>query len=128
METTVRGGIIEDIMEKSDRRHDDRRGAIRRELEQRIADRLKLPLKGTVVFMVEGIEDERDILVRNISAYDAYFMADLRPNVSDKVILHLPLEEDGGSFEAIATVIRVEDESENSFGIAVTFERLPASG
>ena len=119
---------MEYIMEKSDRRHDDRRGAIRRELEQRIADRLTLPLKGTVVFMVEGIEEERDILVKNISAYDAFFMADLRPNVSDKVILYLPLEEAGGPFKAIATVIRVEDESDNRFGIAVTFERLPASG
>ena len=118
---------MEQNMEKSDRRNDDRREAIRRELEQRIADRLKLPLKGTVVFIVEGIEDERDILVRNISAYDAYFLADLRPNVSDKVILHLPLEEAGGSFEAIATVIRVEDASDGRFGIAVTFERLPAS-
>ncbi len=91
VDTTVRGGMMTRILEKSDRRHDDRREAIRRELEQRIADRLELPLKGTVVFIVEGIEDERDILVRNISAYDAYFMADLRPNVSDKVILHLPL-------------------------------------
>ncbi len=115
-------------MEKSDRRHDDRRGAIRRKLERRIADRLKLPLKGTVVCMVEGIEDERDIIVRNISAYDAYFMADLRPKVSDRVILHLPLEEAEGSFKAIATVIRVEDASDNRFGIAVTIERLPASG
>ncbi len=115
------------ILEKSDRRKGDRRGTVRRVLEQRIAERLKLPLKGTVVFMVGGKEDEREIVVRNISAYGAFFIADLRPDVSSKVTLNLPLEEAGGSFQALAAVVRVEDDSDNRFGIAVTFETRPDS-
>ncbi len=127
VDTTVRGGMMKRILEKSDRRKGDRRGTVRRVLEQRIAERLKLPLKGTVVFMVGGKEDERDIVVRNISAYGAYFIADLRPDVSSKVTLILPLEEAGGSFQALAAVVRVEDDSDNRFGIAVTFETRPDS-
>ena len=111
------------IVEKSDRRDVDRR-----EVERRIAERFKLPLKGTVVFTVKGAEDEREVTVRNISAYGAYFMADLRPDVSDKVTLLLPIEEAEGSFEATATVVRVEDDSKNRFGIAVTFEKIPDFG
>ena len=120
--------MIGELMEKIDRRKDNRREADRREVEQRIADRFKLPLKGTVIFTVEGKKDERDITVRNISAYGAYFMADRRPDVSDKVTLHLPIEEAEGSFEATATVVRVEDDSDNRFGIAVTFEKIPDFG
>ncbi len=85
-------------MEKVDRRKDERRGTVRRELDQRIADRLKLPLKGSVVFTVEGAKDERDITVRDISAFGTYFIADFRPDVSEEITLHLPLEEAGGSF------------------------------
>ena len=118
---------MKSILEKFDRRKENRRGTIRRELDQRIAERLKLPLKGTVVFMVGGQEDERDIIVRNISAYGAYFIADLRPDVSSKLTLILPLEETGGSFHALATVVRVEDDSDNRFGIAVTFAKRPDS-
>ena len=115
-------------MEKIDRRKDDRRETDRREVERRIAERFKIPLKGTVVFTVGGKKDKRDITVRNISAYGAYFMADLRPDVSDKVTLHLPIEKGEGSFEATATVVRVEDDSENRFGIAVSFEKIPEFG
>ncbi len=116
------------IVEKSDRRTENRRATDRREVERRIAERFKLPLQGIVVFTVGGKEDKRDITVRNISAYGAYFTADLRPDVSDKVTLHLPIEEDEGSFEATATVVRVEDDSDNRFGIAVTFEKIPDFG
>ncbi len=112
-----------DKMEKIDRRKVDRE-----EVERRIADRFKLPLKGTVVFTVKGAEDKRSIMVRNISAYGAYFIADLRPDVSETVTLHLPIEEAEGSFEATATVVRVEDDSDNRFGIAVTFEKIPDFG
>ncbi len=126
LETTVRGVMIGKLMEKIDRRKVDRRPTDRREVERRIADRFKLPLKGTVVFTVEGKKDERDITVRNISAYGAYFMADLRPDVSDNVTLLLPIEESEGSFEAI--VVRVEEVSENTFGIAVEFDKTPDFG
>ncbi len=97
-------------------------------MDRRIAERFKIPLKGTVVFTVKGAKDERDITVRNISAYGAYFMADLRPDVSDKLTLHLPIEQAEGSFEAEATVVRVEDDSNNRFGIAVAFEKIPDFG
>ena len=115
-------------MEKIDRRKDNRREADRREVERRITERFKLPLKGTVVSTIEGKEDKRDITVRNISAYGAYFMADLRPEVSDIVTLHLPIGEGEGSFEATATVVRVEDDSKDRFGIAVTFKKIPDFG
>ena len=114
-------------MDKTDRRKDDRRTGYRRELDQRIADRLKLPLKGTAVFTVGGKEEERDITIRNINAFGAYFMADHRPDVSDKLTLNLPLEEAGGLFQATATVLRVDDDSDDRFGIAVNFEKHPDS-
>ncbi len=116
------------MVKKVDRRKDHRRETDRREVERRIADRFKLPLKGTVVFTIGGKEDKRDLTVRNISAYGAYFVTDLRPEVSDIVTLHLPIGEGEGSFEATATVVRVEDDSKNRFGIAVTFEKIPDFG
>ena len=116
------------MIKKIDRRKDTRRDTDRREVERRIADRFKLPLQGTVVFTVDGKEDKRDLTIRNISAYGAYFVTDLRPEVSDTVTLHLPIAEAGGSFEATATVVRVEDDSKDHFGIAVTFEKIPDFG
>ena len=115
-------------MEKTDQGQVDRREADRRAKARRIAERLKLPLKGIAVFTVEGKEDKRDITVRNINAFGAYFTAHLRPDVSDKVILHLPIGESEDSFKATSTVVRVEDDSENLVGIAVTFERFPDVG
>ncbi len=119
--------MIERVIKKIDRRKDNRRETDRREVERRIADRFKLPLKGTVVFDVGGKEEKRDLTVRNISAYGAYFVSDLRPEVSDTVTLHLPIGEGEGSFEATATVVRVED-VEDRVGIAVSFEKLPDFG
>jgi hypothetical protein len=40
----------------------------------------------------------------------------------------LPIGESEDSFKATATVVRVEDDSENLIGIAVTFERFPDVG
>jgi len=115
------------LMKKIDRRKENRRDADRREVERRIADRFKLPLKGTVVFDIEGKEEKRDLTIRNISAYGAYFVSDLRLEVSDTVTLHLPIGKGEGSFEATATVVRVED-TEDRVGIAVSFEKLPDFG
>ncbi len=116
------------VIKKVDRRKDNRRESDRREVERRIADRFKLPLKGTVVYTIDGKEDKRKLTVRNISAYGAYFVSDLRPEVSDIVTLHLPIGEGEGSFEATATVVRVEDDSKKRFGIAVSFEKIPDFG
>jgi len=123
LETTVRGGMIGKLMEKIDRRKIDRR-----EIDRRIAERLIIPLKGTVIFTVGDAQDQREITVKNISAYGAYFSANLRPDVSDRVTLLLPLEEPEGSFEATAIVVRVKEVSENTFGIAVKFEKIPDFG
>jgi len=53
---------------------------------------------------------------------------DLRPDVSDKVTLHLPVDVSGGAFEATATVVRVEKGSDNTFGVAASFEEIPELG
>ena len=119
LETTVRGVMIGKLMEKTDRRKIDRR----------IAERFTLPLKGKATFTVADAQDQREITVKNISAYGAYFLTDLRPDVSHRVILHLRIEESGGPFfEATAIAVRVEQASENTFGIAVKFEKIPDFG
>ena len=90
-------------------------------INQRVAERFTLPVKGTAVFTVGGAQDQREITVKDISASGAYFSANLCPDVSDKVTLLLPIEESEGWFEATAIVVRVEEASENTFGIAVKF-------
>ncbi len=123
LEKTVRGIMIGKLMKKIDRRDTDRR-----DINRRIAERFTLPLKGKATFTVAGAQDQREITVKNISAYGAYFSANLRPDVSDSVTLHLPVEASDGPFEATATVVRVEEVSENIFGIAVKFEKIPDFG
>jgi hypothetical protein len=123
LEKTVRGIMIGKLMKKIDRRDTDRR-----DINRRIAERFTLPLKGKATFTVAGAQDQREITVKNISAYGAYFSANLRPEVSDSVTLHLPVEASDGPFEATATVVRVEEVSENIFGIAVKFEKIPDFG
>ncbi len=100
----------------------------RREIERRIAERFTIPLIGKATFTVAGAQDQREIKVRKISAFGIYFFVDLRPDVSDKVTLHLPVEASGGPFEATATVVRVEEASGNTFGVAGKFGRVPDFG
>ena len=128
LETTVRGVMIGKLMEKIDRRKIARRDADRREIDRRVAERFTIPFKGTVIFTVGDAQEQREITVKNISAYGAYFSANLSPDVSDQVTLQLPIEASDGPFEATATVVRVEEVSENTFGIAVKFEKLPDFG
>ena len=111
-------------MEKIDRRETDRRYDDRRKVDRRVADRFSLPLKGTVVFTLGGKQDEREVITRNISAYGAYFVSALRPNVSASVVIRLPIEQSEAQFEANATVVRVEQLSENTFGIAIEFQDI----
>ncbi len=115
-------------MKKIDRRAIERRDSERREIERRIAERFTIPLIGKATFTVAGAQDQRDIKVRNISAFGIYFFVDLRPDVSDKVTLHLPVDVSGGAFEATATVVRVEKGSDNTFGVAASFEEIPEFG
>jgi len=111
-----------------DRRAIERRESDRREIERRIAKRFTIPLKGKATFTVAGTQDQREIEVKNISPFGIYFFVGLCPDVSDKVTLHLPVKAPGGPFEATATVVRVEEVSENIFGIAVKFEKIPGFG
>ena len=81
-------------------------------------------LKGKAAFTVAGAQDQREIKVSNISAFGIYFLVDLRPDVSDKVTLHLPVNLSGDPFEPTATVVRVEEGSDNTFGVAARFEEI----
>ena len=128
LEKTVRGIMIGKLMKKIDRREIDRRDSERRDIERRIAKRFTIPLKGEATFTVAGTQDQREIKVKNISAFGIYFFVDLRPDVSDKVTLHLPVVASDSPFEATATVVRVEEVSDNTFGIAGRFERIPDFG
>ena len=119
---------MQNAMKKIERRGIERRDSDRREIERRIAERFTIPLIGKTTFTVAGAQDQREIKVRNISAFGIYFLVDLRPDVSDKVTLHLPVEASGGPFEATATVVRVEEVSDNTFGVAGKFGRIPDFG
>ena len=111
-------------MEKIDRRVTDRRADDQGQIDRRVADRFSLPLKGTAMFTIGGVQDERDITTKTISAYGAYFESALRPDVSATVLIRLPIEQSEGRFEAKATVVRVEQLSKNTFGIAIKFQEI----
>lgn len=96
----------------------------RRAIERRIAERFTLPVIGKATFTVAGAQDQREIKVRNISAFGIYFLVDLRPDVSEKVTLHLPVNLSGSPFEPTATVVRVEEGSDNTCGVAAMFEEI----
>ncbi len=115
---------MQNSMKTMDRRAIERRDSNRREIEPRMAERFTLPVIGKATFTVAGAQDQRDITVKNISAFGIYFFVDLRPDVSDKVTLHLPVDVPGGLFEATATVVRVEEGSDNTFGVAASFEEI----
>jgi hypothetical protein len=115
-------------MERIDRRAAGRRESDRRVIERRIAARFTIPLKGKATFTVAGVRDQKEIKVKNISPFGIYFFVGLCPDVSDKVTLHLPVKASGRPFEATATVVRVEEVSDNTFGIAGRFEGIPDFG
>ena len=119
---------MQNFMKIIDRRAIERRDSDRREIERRMAERFTLPLKGKATFTVAGAQDQREIKVRNISAFGIYFLVELRPNVSDKVTLHLPVNLSGAPFEPTATVVRVEAGSDNTFGVGASFEEFPEFG
>ncbi len=100
----------------------------RRAIKRRIAERFTIPLKGKATFTVAGAQDQREIKVKNISAFGIYFFVDLRPDVSDKVTLHLPVVASDGPFEATATIVRVEELSDDTFGVAGKFDGIPDFG
>ena len=111
-------------MKTIDRRAIERRQRDRREVERRITERFAIPLKGRATFTVAGVQDQREIKVKNINAFGIYFLVGLRPDVSDKVTLHLPVNLSGDPFEPTVTVVRVEEGSDNTFGVAARFEEI----
>ena len=115
-------------MKRIDRREIEWGESDRREIKRRIAERFTIPLTGKATFTVAGAQDQREIKVQNISAFGIYFLVDLRPDVSDKVTLHLPLVASDGQFEATATIVRVEELSDNTFGVAGKFKGIPDFG
>ncbi len=123
---------MQNLMKKPDRRAIERRDSDRREIERRMAERFTLPLIGNATFTVVGAQDQREIKIKNISAFGIYFLVDLRPDVYDKVTLLLPVDVSGGvsdgAFEATATVVRVEEGSDNTFGVGASFEEFPEFG
>jgi len=114
---------MQNLMKKIDRRAIERRDSDRREIERRMAERFTRPLMGKATFTVAGAQDQREIKVRNISAFGIYFLVDLRPDVYDKVTLHLPVD-----VPVTATVVRVEEGSDNTFGVGASFEEIPELG
>ena len=76
------------------------------------------------MFTLGGKQNEKEITIRDISAYGAYFESALRPQVSATLLIMLPIEQSEGRFEARATVVRVEQLSENTFGIAIEFQEI----
>jgi hypothetical protein len=92
----------------------------RRAIKRRIAERFTIPLTGKATFTVAGAQDQREIKVKNISAFGIYFFVDLRPDVSDVA--------SDGPFEATAIVVRVEELSDDTFGVAGKFEGIPDFG
>ncbi len=115
-------------MKTNDRRAIEWGKSDRREIKRRIAERFTIPLKGKATFTVAGAQDQREIRVKNISAFGIYFFVDLRPDVSDKVTLHLPVETSDGPVEVTAAVVRVEEVSDKIFGVAGKFEGIPDFG
>ena len=84
-----------------------------------------MQIKGTAVLNTGGQSYQRKITTKDISAYGVYFFTDLRLSSSDSVVVRLPIEEDESPFEATGTVVRVDQVSENNFGIAVKFDTTP---
>ena len=76
------------------------------------------------MFTLGSKQNEKEITTRDISAYGAYFESALRPTISAIVVIRLPIEQSEGQFEARATVVRVEQLSENNFGIAIKFQEI----
>lgn len=73
------------------------------------------------MFTLGDNRHEADITTKNISAYGAYLEAGFRPAVAATGVICLPIE---GQFEAKITVVRVEQLSETTFGIAIKFQKI----
>ncbi|MDA2924761.1 PilZ domain-containing protein [Acidobacteria bacterium AH-259-L09] len=98
------------------------------ETERRAAKRFEGELKGTATFDIEGKEEQREVTIKNISVYGAYFQTDTCPDISESVRIHMQLEDSEAPFEAVGTVIRVDQLSEKRYGCALKFEETLGLG
>lgn len=99
-------------------------------IEKRAAPRIDAQFPGRVTSGAEGELRERTVLIRNINAYGAYLLANTFLSVGDRVGLYLQrvpaLEPEGTAFEVSGTILRVDQLSAETCGLAVKFEELPA--
>lgn len=79
-------------------------------------------------FNVQDRNVQTGILSKNLGAHGAYFWTDVCPKIGDyvKVELVLTSEPDEKSgFEEFGTVLRVDEVSEEKYGVAVQFDAVP---
>ncbi|MDA2938528.1 PilZ domain-containing protein [Acidobacteria bacterium AH-259-A15] len=91
------------------------------ETERRAPKRIAVQLEGTVTF-------DREVTVKNISAYGAYFETDICPDITESVRIRMQLEDSEAPFEVVGTVIRVDQLSKKKYGCTVKFEEAPDLG
>ena len=96
-------------------------------LEQRRATRITLHLPGTATIESKGQEPRTiEVLAKEISDNGAYLWTDTLPQIGDSVTLNLRCTSDSqlnATFEAVATVIRVDDSPEGECGFGVRIEK-----
>jgi hypothetical protein len=93
-------------------------------IERRNVERLSVRLQGVVFFDLDGKEKEEPVTVTQISAFSVYFESAIPLDITDTVRITVQMEESEPPFQALGTVIRV-DELEKSYGCTVKFEEPP---
>ena len=92
--------------------------------ERRAAERFSVTLTGIAVFNVDGKEERKEVTVTQISAFSVYFESEFHPDVTDTVRIDVEMEKSEPPFQAVGTVIRV-DELANGYGCTLKFEETP---
>ena len=94
------------------------------EPEQQAAEQFSINFQGIATIDVGGKEEKKEITVKHISAFSVYFESEFCPEVTDTVRIDVQLEESEPSFQAVGTVIQV-DQLENTYGCTLKFEEVP---
>lgn len=104
------------------------------EEDQREVTRLRIPLEGTATLYSgeSNLSEPRiqlDVTAKDINASGGYFLTTNCPVVGDKVELHLQgsfnSKDSKMVFEAIGTVVRIDEPSPRAHGFAVQFDDAP---
>ncbi len=100
--------------------------------EKREGTRLEVRLEGNGTVYTEGKESQIEVIAQNISAMGAYCVTDADVNVGDEVKLLLQWASvDRQSeivFKAVGRIVRVEPQSEKSYGFGIQFDEIPVLG